>query len=144
MGFFKKKVEPEIEMEESDVHPETYDGFYFVPDFEDYYSNMKLAFFTFKDEMKDAKPVESTEMGDKFHLAFFKHDENGGPEFDDSFEAILADPIVYINNLVGSGMSGCVLRKTEKSDEWWTEYLDYVTGGDFKAKVKAAYSSLAE
>jgi hypothetical protein len=105
---------------------------------------MKLAFFSFKDEMKDAKPIESSEMGDKFHLAFFTSDEEGAPTFEDSFEAILADPIVYINNMIGTGMSGCILRKTEKSDEWWTEYLDYVTGGAFKAKVKEAFSNLAE
>jgi hypothetical protein len=51
---------------------------------------------------------------------------------------------VYINNMIGTGMSGCILRKTEKSDEWWTDYLDYVTGGVFKAKVKEAFSNLAE
>jgi hypothetical protein len=144
MGFFRKKVEPESDFEESDVHPETYDGFYFVPDYDDFYSNMKLAFFSFKDEMEDAAPIESSTVGDKFHLAFFTTDEEGAPTFQDSFEAILADPIVYINNMVGTGMSGCILRKTEKSDEWWTEYLDYVTGGVFKAKVKAAFSNLAE
>jgi hypothetical protein len=144
MGFFRKKEVPESDFEESDVHPETYDGFYFVPDYDDFYSNMKLAFFSFKDEMEDAAPIESSTVGDKFHLAFFTTDEEGAPTFQDSFEAILADPIVYINNMVGTGMSGCILRKTEKSDEWWTEYLDYVTGGVFKAKVKAAFSNLAE
>ena len=94
--------------------------------------------------MKDAKPIESSEMGDKFHLAFFTSDEEGAPIFEDSFEAILADPIVYINNMIGTGMSGCILRTTEKSDEGWSDYLDYVTGGVFKAKVKEAFSNLAE
>ena len=103
-----------------------------------------FSFFSFKDEMKDSKPIESSEMGDKFHLAFFTSDEEGAPIFEDSFEAILADPIVYINNMIGTGMSGCILRKTEKSDEWWSDYLDYVTGGVFKAKVKEAFSNLAE
>ena len=55
MGFFRKKVESESDFEESDVHPEKYDGFYFVPDYDDYYANLKLAFFSFKDEMKDAE-----------------------------------------------------------------------------------------
>lgn len=144
MGFFKKKVEPEVKNEEAEEHPETYDGFYFVPDFDDFEANLKLAFFTFKDEMKDAKPIESSNMGDKFHLAFFKPDEEDIPQFEDSFEAILADPIVYINNMVGTGMSGCVLRKTDKSDEWWTEYLNFVTSGEFKQKLRDAVSNLAE
>ena len=144
MNLFKKKVEPEAEIENPDVSEDKYDGFYFVPDYNDFQDNMKLAFFSFKDEMKDAKPIESSEMGDKFHLAFFTSDEEGAPIFEDSFEAILADPIVYINNMIGTGMSGCILRKTEKSDEWWSDYLDYVTGGVFKAKVKEAFSNLAE
>ena len=144
MNLFKKKEEPEVEIEVTDKNPEKYDGFYFIPDYEDYEGNMKLAFFSFKDEMKDAKPIETSPMGDKFHLAFFSSDEEGAPTFQDSFEAILADPIVYIENMVGTGMSGCILRKTEKSDEWWTDYLDYVTGGVFKEKVKAAFSNLAE
>ena len=144
MNLCKKKEVPESDFEESDENPEKYDGFYFIPDFEDYDTNMKLAFFTFKDEMEDAKPIESSTVGDKFHLAFFTSDEDGAPVFQDSFEAILADPIVYINNMVGTGMSGCILRKTEKSDEWWTDYLDYVTGGVFKEKVRAAFSNLAE
>jgi hypothetical protein len=144
MNLFKKKEVPKSDFEESDENPEKYDGFYFIPDFEDYDTNMKLAFFTFKDEMKDAKPIETSTVGDKFHLAFFTSDEDGAPVFQDSFEAILADPIVYINNMVGTGMSGCILRKTEKSDVWWTDYLDYVTGGVFKEKVRAAFSNLAE
>lgn len=144
MGFFKKNVEPEVETENPDVSEEKYDGFYFFPDFDDYYSNLRLAFFSFKDEMKGAKPIESSEMGDKFHLAFFKPDEEDIPQFEDSFEAILADPIVYINNMVGTGMSGCVLRKTEKSDEWFVDYLNLVTSGEFKAKLRESVSNLAE
>jgi len=144
MNLFKKKAEvEEKEQEDGDV-ADNYDGFYFLPDFEDFEDNMQLAFFKFKDDMKDAKPIESSSVGDKFHLAFFTQDEDGAPVFQDSFEAILADPVVYINNMVGTGMSGCILRKTEKSDVWWTDYLDYITGGEFKEKVKAAFSNLAE
>ena len=122
--------------EEIDDITENYDGFYFIPTETEQESSYKLAFFTFKDEMANAKPIESSEMGDKFHIAFFKSDENDLPVFDESFEAILSDPIVYINNLVGSGMSGCILRKTEKSEVWFQEYLGYITGDEFAAKVQ--------
>jgi hypothetical protein len=122
--------------EEIDDITENYDGFYFIPTETEQESSYKLAFFTFKDEMANAKPIESSEMGDKFHIAFFKSDENDLPVFDESFEAILSDPIVYINNLIGSGMSGCILRKTEKSEVWFQEYLGYITGDEFAAKVQ--------
>jgi hypothetical protein len=122
--------------EEIDDITENYDGFYFIPTETEQESSYKLAFFTFKDEMANAKPIESSEMGDKFHIAFFKSDENDLPVFDESFEAILSDPIVYINNLIGSGMSGCILRKTEKSEVWFQEYLGYITGDEFATKVQ--------
>ena len=50
MGLFKKKEVPEVEIENPDVSEDKYDGFYFIPDYEDYEGNMKLAFFTFKDD----------------------------------------------------------------------------------------------
>lgn len=133
-----------IEKSENDDIVENYDGFYFIPTETEEESSYKLAFFTFKDEMANAKPIESSEMGDKFHIAFFKPDENDLPVFDDSFEAILTDPIVYINNLIGSGVSGCILRKTEKSEVWFQEYLDYITGGVFQDKVREIANSIAE
>lgn len=130
--------------EENDDITENYDGFYFIPTETEEESSYKLAFFTFKDEMANAKPIESSEMGDKFHIAFFKPGENDLPVFDDSFEAILTDPIVYINNLIGTGMSGCILRKTEKSEVWFQEYLNYITSGEFEAKILGIAKNIAE
>lgn len=121
-----------------------FDGFYFVPDYDDYEGNYKLAFFHFKEEWTMASPVETSEMGYKYHMAFFKEDEEGMPQFDDAFEAILSDPLVYIKNLVGTGLSGCIVKKTEKSENWWTEYLDFITKGKFKEKLNDALKSLAE
>ena len=121
-----------------------FDGFYFVPDYDDFEGNYKLAFFNFKEEWTGAKPVDKSEMGYTYHMAFFKEDEEGMPQFDDAFEAILSDPLVYIKNLVGSGLSGCIVKKTEQSENWWTEYLDFITNGTFKKKVDEALKSLAE
>lgn len=124
---------------------ENYDGFYFIPsvddDDEDTY---KLAFFNLKEEAANGVPVDSSEMGNMYHMCFFKTTEEGAPVFDDAFEAILADPIVYVNNLTGSGLGGCILKKTDKSEKWWVDYLDYITGGEFKQKVKEAFGSLGE
>jgi len=121
-----------------------FDGFYFVPDYDDYDGNYKLAFFKFKEEWTDAKPVDKSEMGFTYHMAFFKEDEEGMPQFDDAFEAVLSDPLVYIKNLVGSGLSGCIVKKTEESENWWTEYMEFITKGKFKEKVSDALKSLAE
>lgn len=136
-----QKVEPETL---SGDEMSRFDGFYFVPDYEDFEGNYKLAFFNFKEEWTLAEPIEKSQLGYKYHMAFFKEDENGMPQFDDAFEAILGDPIVYIKNLVGSGLSGCIVRKTETSENWWVEYLDFVTGNKFKQKVNDALKSLAE
>ena len=121
-----------------------FDGFYFIPDHDDFDGNYKLAFFNFKEEWTKANPVEESEMGYKYHMAFFEEDEEGMPKFDDAFEAILSDPLVYIKNLVGTGLSGCIVKKTEQSENWWTEYLDFITKGKFKEKMNDALKSLAE
>lgn len=144
MSIFKKKVEEPEDPSISGNEMDEFDGFYFIPDSEDFDNNYKMVFFNMKDECSNSKTVESSEMGLKYHLCFFKTDDNGAPVFDDAFEAILVDPISYIKNLTGSGVGGCVLKKTEKSDIWWTDYLDYITGGEFKQKVKEAFGSIAE
>ena len=120
---------------------ENYDGFYFIPSETEFESSYKLAFFRFQDEYANATPVDS---GNTYHIAFFTLNDDGLPKFDDAFEAILTDPVVYINNLIGSGISGCILRKTNKSDKWFTEYLDYITGGEFEKKVRSYANELTE
>ena len=99
-----------------------YDGFYFIQS-EDY-GDMKIAFFKFKDAEYIGEPIEGTSIGDKYHIAFFKEDDEGMPKFDESFEAIFADPKVYIKNFAGSNLHGCVLRKTNNSGKWWDDYLN--------------------
>ena len=101
--------------------PEKYDGLYFLPGDED--NELTISYFDFKDEMAGGTPQESTQIGDKWHIAFFKRNENGEPTFDDSFEGIFACPSTYINNLVGANVYGCMVRKTDKSDKWFEDYL---------------------
>lgn len=98
-----------------------YDGFYFLPGDEE--GEMKFAFFDFKEDYDIGSPIEFNEIGDKYHLAFFKKGEDGLPKYDDDFEAILADPQVYITGLLGAEIYGCVLRKTENSNKWFQDYL---------------------
>lgn len=98
-----------------------YDGFYFLPGNDD--NELNFSFFKFTEKKYCGKPVDSTSIGDMYYVAFFRRDDAGLPVFDESFEAIFADPTVYVNGLIGSDLYGCVLRKTDKSKKWWNDYL---------------------
>jgi hypothetical protein len=113
---------------------ETFDGFWFLPCDEE---GLNLSFFTFKDEYGGGTPIGGNQLGDNYHLAFFKENEEGLPEFDDAFEAILGDPESYIKNLVGAGLYGCVVRKTTKTGKWFDDYLKSVVGSVIVDNVKS-------
>jgi len=113
---------------------ETFDGFWFLPCDEE---GLNLSFFTFKDEFGGGTPIGGNQIGDNYHLAFFKENEEGMPEFDDAFEAILGDPESYIKNLVGAGLYGCVVRKTTKTGKWFDDYLKSVVGSVIVDNVKS-------
>jgi hypothetical protein len=113
---------------------ETFDGFWFLPCEEE---GLNLSFFTFKDEYGGGTPIGGNQLGDNYHLAFFKENEEGMPEFDDAFEAILGDPESYIKNLVGAGLYGCVVRKTTKTGKWFNDYLTSVKDSVIVDNVKS-------
>jgi hypothetical protein len=113
---------------------ETFDGFWFLPCEEE---GLNLSFFSFKDEYGGGTPIGGNQLGDNYHLAFFKENEEGLPEFDDAFEAILGDPESYIKNLVGAGLYGCVVRKTTKTGKWFEDYLKSVVGSVIVDNVKS-------
>jgi hypothetical protein len=102
-------------------HPSEYDGLYFFPSNEG--RDLNLAYFNFTEEEKSDN-VETHQNGDVFHIGFFKHMNDGLPKFDESFEAILSDPSVYVNSLVGSDLYGCIVRKTDKSTSWFKSYIE--------------------
>jgi hypothetical protein len=113
---------------------ETFDGFWFLPCDEE---GLNLSFFTFKDEYGGGTPIGGNQLGDNYHLAFFKENEEGMPEFDEAFEAIIGDPQSYIKNLVGAGLYGCVVRKTTKTGKWFDDYLKSVVGSVIVDNVKS-------
>jgi hypothetical protein len=97
-----------------------YDGIFFLPTGDS--DELSFNYFKFQDEFI-AEPIESTPVGHKYHVAFFKPDEEGNPMFDEQFEAIFADPAVYLRGLAGMDLFGCIAKKTEKSAKWWESYL---------------------
>jgi hypothetical protein len=124
--------------------PKDYDGFYFLPPDGENLVGLQFQFFRFKDEYKGGTPIESSTAGDKFHVAFFRKNKEGFPYFDDSFEGIFADPVVYVQNLIGSDIYGCFCRKTTKSEKWFEEYLTKTTKSVMIRKMVTALSSISE
>lgn len=118
-----------------------YDGFYFLPGDEE--NEYEISFFTFNPD-KQGTPIENTEVGYKYHVAFFKQIEEDNIEFNDTFEAIFADPLTYIRGLAGSNLYGTFVKKTEKSKEWFDNYLkrtlDTVTIKNSKKVMEMAQS----
>lgn len=99
--------------------PEKYDGFATVPDRELHES--KIVFFNLDEESKEGIPIENSSLGDKYHVALFKYNATSF-DFDESFEAIFIDPLVYAERLLPN-FYGMFVRKTDKSLKWFEEYL---------------------
>lgn len=122
----------------NEVSSSNFDGFYFLPAESD--EDMQLAFFKVKDGVL-GEPVKTNSIGDMFHVAFFRKGEDGLPQFDEEFEAVFSDPKVYVRNLLGANIYGTFLRKTEKSGEFWKEYLDDAKSKCSMSKVKTFVES---
>ena len=87
-------------------------------------------------DFEKGKRVDGTSLGDMYHVVFLKQGEDGNPEFDDHFEAIFADPEVYVKGLLGANVYGCMVRKTENSYKWVEEYLKRLLGRVMINKMK--------
>lgn len=122
---------------------ENFDGFYFLPVDEEE-EGMKFAYFRVTDEECKGEPVGGTDIGDMFHIAFFKRGEDGDPVFDEHFEAIFADPQFYVEGLIGAELYGCVLRKTTKSGKWWNDYLEKTVKSCTLNKLRKQIKQFAE
>lgn len=120
-----------------------YDGFYILPHRDDD-NGLKLSFFDFTDDFEKGEKIEHTSLGDKYHVIFLTQGEDGNPELDDHFEAIFADPEVYVKGLLGANIYGCMVRKTENSWKWVEEYLKRLLGRVMMNKMKNYAGSIAE
>ena len=123
-----------------------YDGIYFLPyqNEEEGEEGLVISYFDFKEDMANGTPIEGTAVGPKYHIAFFKRGPDGSPEFDETFEAIIGDPGKYINNLTGAGVYGCVVKKTNKSQKWFDDYLTRTLGHITMKKMVNCLKSVLE
>jgi hypothetical protein len=119
------------------LQPNEYDGIYFLPGEEDDELVIHCWEFKANTEYAGATPIEGNKIGNMYHIAFFRRDEEGNPIFDDHYEAILGDPESYIRNLVGAGLYGCVVRKTTKTGKWFDNYLTSVVDSVIVDNVKS-------
>ncbi len=110
-------------MKTNSVDGTTYDGVFFFPAVDDDGDDvMAFNFWSFDGKYANKESVEATDIGNMFHVAFFKEGEEGYV-IDDTFEAIFADPKVYLEGLVGSRLFGVMCRKTANSTKWFQNYL---------------------
>jgi len=110
-------------MKINSVDGTTYDGVFFFPAVDDDGDDvMTFNFWSFDGKYANKESVEATDIGNKFLVAFFKEGEQGY-EIDDTFEAIFADPKIYLEGLIGSRLFGVMCRKTANSTNWFQNYL---------------------
>jgi len=90
-----------------------YDGFIFSPH-EDLDEHTHIETFTYKDPGEN---LGGSKLGKLYEIVFMDHNENGELEItDDGFDAILSDPVIYLEHLVKCGLFGVIGRKTTTSD----------------------------
>jgi hypothetical protein len=90
---------------------ETFDALYFIPADDD--DTLKVELNTYKDPGKD---VGGNEIGKCYHIVLWQHDEDDGSVKElDTFDAILADPLTYISQLIPCNWYGIIARTTTTS-----------------------------
>jgi len=119
-----------------------YDGFYFLPGDEE--NELEISYFQFTEDEYRQNPTNYPNLGDMYHIAFFKPDCDGKPAFDETFDAILIDPKVYVTGLIGSNLFGCLVKKTKKSTEWFNDYLKNTQKSIMIKKLKSSLESILE
>ena len=103
-----------------------YDGMMFLPmdtDNEDE-DALEFKFITFNEDF--GKKIEGNTLGEKYHVAFFKCDDEGEYTFDETFEAIFMDPVEYAKTFIGMNLAGTFIKKREKTTEWFKNYLQSI------------------
>ena len=120
-----------------------YDGFYFLPHYDGDDEGLRFDFFRFMDEYANGVKKDHSEMGDMYHIVFIKQNDEGDPVLDENFDAIFVDPVEYVNNLLGADLFGCVVRKTDKSEEWLEKYLTRIKESDTLRNIKTQIESIA-
>ncbi|MFM1810993.1 MAG: hypothetical protein RLZZ382_2218 [Bacteroidota bacterium] len=124
--------------------PNDYDGFYFSRHYDLEGEGIKYDFFKFKDEYANGTKQDGTDIGDMYHILFIESDDDGHPFVKDTFDAIFIDPVKYTENFYGMDVIGCVVRKTDKSQQWFEEHLTTIREKCKLYPMKSQIQSIAD
>jgi hypothetical protein len=122
--------------------PNEYDGLYFLPGDEE--DELELSYFHFSDDEYRQNPTIYPNLGNMYHIAFFKRGIDGKPAFDETFDAVLLDPKIYVTGLIGCDIYGCLVKKTKKSTEWFNDYLENTKKNIMITRLKDSLESILE
>lgn len=103
-----------------DIKQDEFDCLTFFPDFEE--NGLRIEGQRYKNF---GEKVGGSIMGDEWHIILFKEDEMIFTNLD-NFDAILADPLEYISQLIPQGWYGLVAKKTTTSPEFIQRTLDII------------------
>jgi len=67
--------------------------------------------------------IGGSDLGPEYHIVLFKFDPENGTYDHDRWDAILADPRVYVSGLIPQNWYGFVARKTTESQEFVDDIL---------------------
>ena len=63
------------------AHSKDYDGFYILPGDDD---GLKMSYFDFKDDFDKGEKIGYNDLGDCYHVLFFRRGEDNLPVLDDN------------------------------------------------------------
>jgi hypothetical protein len=73
---------------------------------------------------ESSESIETSSLGNKYHIILFRENEKGTVIDPDKFEAILLEPLEYISELIPQHWFGIIARKTEKSGKFIDNLFD--------------------
>lgn len=101
-----------------EIKQEDYDCLTFFPDYNE--KALKIESQRYKNF---GEKIDGSIMGDWWHVILFKENEESFTNLD-TFDAILAEPLEYISQLIPQGWYGLVAKKTTTSEEFIKRTLD--------------------
>jgi len=96
-----------------------YDVLFFLPGEEE--NMFRIESCRYKDP---GNQIGGSELGPEYTVVLFKCNDEDGTYDHDSFDAILADPRIYISGLIPQDWYGLVARKTTTSQSFVKDMID--------------------
>ena len=96
-----------------------YDALFFLPGEEE--NMFRIESCKYKDP---GQQLGGSALGPEYTVVLFKFDDEDGTYAHDNFDAILADPRIYISGLIPQDWYGLVARKTTTSQSFVKDMID--------------------